>query len=320
MQLVVANEMQAWAALERALYGDKEMEGVELVLQGWPTFKMDVKGKDWDSTVPTRIMSPLLDVQKDINRAYTNVRYGETNLRKLRDEERDDLELVVKVREGSSLFNAELWKQLSTIGQAAVGRMSGTEIVITVLGLGLMFTAPVMYKAWLATRQREKEMDNQIALSVQENERLRIFAEAVQQHPMLGAALGDVEASNNRMLKVAKPGDVLAVHSIPVRADEAEILAKPERERAEDTVVQGVFVLLGNRTDRGEGFRITVRRLDDGLVLQADVPLELPHAQQQLIQRAEWEKAKIKLTINASLLRQSITQAVVISAVEVPGE
>lgn len=318
MQLVITNEAQAWSALEQALTGEGLPEEVELVLQGWPVFKMDVQGRDWNSTVPTRIMSPLLDVQKDINRAYANVRYGATNLRKLRDEERDDLEVVVKVREGSSLFDADLWKQLSTIGQAAVGRMSGTEIVITVLGLGLLLTAPVMYKAWLAVRQRERELENQIALSEQEAEKLRIFAAAVAQQPMLSGARSDVEATQNRMLKVARPGDVMAMQTVPISAADAAVLAQPERERAEDTVVSGVFVVLGNRTDRGEGFRITVRRLSDGLVLQADVPLELPHAQQKLIQRAEWEKARITLIMNASLLRETITQALVISAAEAP--
>ncbi|HMN92964.1 MAG TPA: hypothetical protein PKC60_07015 [Hydrogenophaga sp.] len=317
MQLVISDETQAWEALRKATRGGGFPDDVQLVLNGWPVFKMDIKGRDWDSTVPTRIMSPLLDVQKDINRAYANVRYGADSLRKLRDEERDDLEVVVKVKKGSSIYDADLWKQLTAIGEAAVGRMNGTEIVITVLGLGLLLTAPVMYKAWLAARQQEKQLEHQLSLSQQETERMQIFSDAMQKQPVLEATKQDVIATQNRMLKATRPGDVMAVHSVPVGADEAAVLVQTERERSEDVVVDDAFVVLGNRTDRIEGFRITVRRLSDGLVLQADVPIELPYPQQQLVQKAEWEKEKIHLTMNASSLRGKLSQAVVISAREV---
>jgi hypothetical protein len=151
MRIQIKNESDAWELLERATSGELFPDDVQLDFVGWPVFQMGVQGKDWDCTVPTRVMSPLLDVQKDINRAYANVRYGATNLRKLQDEERDDLEVVIKVKKGSSLFDAELWKQLSFIAQAAVGRMNGTEIVVTVLGLGLLFTAPVCMRDQIQT-------------------------------------------------------------------------------------------------------------------------------------------------------------------------
>ncbi len=316
MDLVIRSEEDAWLALERATSGDGFQDDVHLVCDGWPVFKMDVKGKDWSSTVPTRIMSPFLDVQRDINRAYASVRYGTPNLRKLKDEERDDIEVVVKVGEGSSLFDAELWKQLNTIAEAAVLRMNGNQVVITVLGIGLMLTAPVLYRAWLAHRQREKEMETQIALSDRETERMRIFAEALGRQPILEATKEDISDTRNRMLKVVRPGDVMTTGTVPVPAEEAAALVHPERARAEDHFMEGEFVVLGNRTDKGEGFRITLRSLENDMTLQADVPPELPYHQQQLIQDAEWGKKKVLLSINASLLRGKVSDAVVISARE----
>ena len=316
MKLIIENEAQAWEALEQAMT-EGFSDDIQLEFKGWPVFQMGVEGRDWHSTVPTRVMAPLLDVQRDINRAYASIRYGESNLRKLRDDEREELEVVVKVREGSSLFDAELWKHLSTIAEAATGRMNGTQIVVTVLGLGLLFTAPVMYKAWLASREKEKELEHQRQMSDQETRRLEIFSQALRQQPILASTQEDVLSTQNRLLKVAKAGDVLSVKNVPVAAEEAAMLVQPERERAQDISLNGIFSLLGNRTDKSEGFRINVRRLSDGLTINADVPLELPFEQQQVIQRAEWEKKKVYLAINASLLRESISQATVISASEV---
>lgn len=311
--LVIKSEQQAWDLLERAVAGGMAAN-VQIRFDGWPVFHMDAKGKDWNSTVPTRVMSPLLDVQKDINRAYASVRYGDSNLRKLKDEERDELEVVVKVSKGSSLFDADLWQQFSAIAQAAVGRMDGNQTVITVLGLALLVAAPTMYKAWLSARQKEKEFEHQLEMSQEESRRLEIFAAALNREPLLSTAKEDIEATQNRFLKAAKPGDVLAVKGYAVSAEDAAGLAQSERERAKDVVIEGVFVLLGNRTDKSEGFRITVRRLSDLLTITADVPIELPHAQQQLIQEAEWQKKKIALSVRASMLRDAISQATVISA------
>lgn len=312
-KLVITSEIQAWEVLEQAV-STGVSDDLILEFNGWPTFQMGVNGKDWKSTVPTRVMTPLLDVQKDINRAYANVRYGESNIRRLKDEERDELEIVVKVREGSSLYDAELWKQFSSIAEAAVGRMDGNQTVITVLGLALLVAAPVMYKSWLASRQKEKEFEHQLQMSQEETKRLEVFGAAVNRQPLLSAAQEDVQATHNRFLKVAKPGDVLAVRGQSVRADEAVALMQPERERAQDIVIEGIFVVLGNRTDKSEGFRITVKRLSDQLTVNADVPVELPHFQQQLIQDAEWKKTKVFLSINASILRESISQATVVTA------
>lgn len=316
-QVTITSEQDAWAALEQATTVGFASD-VVLVFDGWPVFKIDIKGKDWDSTVPTRVMMPLLDVQKEINRAFASVRYGHDNLRKLKDEERDELEVVVKVKKGSSVFDAELWKHFTTIAQAATGRMDGNQTMLTVLGLAVLVAAPVMFKAWLGQRQKEKELDQQVQLSAAENRRMEIFAQAVARQPLLAGAQEDVGATNNKFLKVAKPGDVLLVGDQAVPASEAAALAQPERERAIDVTLDGVFAVLGNRTDKSAGFRITVKRLTDGLILNADVPIELQHDQQQLIQNAEWQKKSIVLSINASMLRGTIAQAIVVSAANAP--
>jgi hypothetical protein len=93
-----------------------------------------------------------------------------------------------------------------------------------------------------------------------------------------------------------------------------------ERARAEDIELDGDFFVLGNRTDISTGFRISVRRMSDSLNVKADVPMELPHEQKLLIQEAEWQKVPIYLSMNASMLRGAISQAVVLSAAKINTE
>lgn len=319
-EIVIRSEEEAWEALAVALVeGAGFPDAMRLRFAGWPRFELDIKGRDWHSTVPTRVMPALLDVQRDLNRAYANIQYQEPNLRRLREEERDELEIVVKVKEGSSLFDAELWEQFSRIAEAAAGRMNGNQMVITVLGVALTIMAPVMFKAWLRERQKEKKAANQVELSKEETERIRIITEAMRQQPVIEAARIDAEVTANKLLKATKPGDTMGIGGVDVSAEEARDLVQPEREHIKEIEIQGVFSILGNRTDKSEGFRITVRRDADQLTFNAEVPLQLEYAQQQIIQDAEWTKSKICLWIEAEVLRESIARAVVVRAAAVDG-
>ena len=155
-------------------------------------------------------------------------------------------------------------------------------------------------------------------MSQEESRRLEIFSEALSRQPILVSTQDDIQSTQNRFLKVARPGDVLSVKGQPVLAEEAAALIQPEREKAQDIVIEGLFNILGNRTDRSEGFRIHVKRLSDQLTLSADVPIELPYEQKQLIQEAEWRKVAVFLSIDASMLRDAISQAIVVTASSVP--
>lgn len=323
--LVIRSEADAWDALEAAVSGEASLDAARLRFAGWPVWSLDAKGHDWQSTVPTRIMPPLLDVQKDINRAFAGVRYGDANLRRLRDEERDELEVVVKVEKGSSLFTADLSDQLIKITEAAIGRMNGVEALIAVLSIGLMITSPVMYKAWLNHRIKEKELQSRAELdsknieariqqSQEETRRMEIMRDAMTRQPALRSVEEDVQITANRFLKATRPGDRFETKGVPVTAEEAHEIAQPEREHSKVLDIRGDFAIIGNRTDKGDGFRVTVRRQSDQLQFVADVMGDLPLNDKQAIQDAEWSKSLVTLSIEAEMLREKISRASVISA------
>lgn len=315
--LFIRSEDDAWRALKYALdHGSELPELFDIVFNGWPTYDLNIKGKDWHCSVPTRVMGPLLEVQKDLHRAYTSVCYGSDNLRKLTDEDRDKLELVIGVKDGSSEYDADLWKQLNEITLAAVGKMTGTELIITVIGLGVVLTGGAVAKHWISTRLKEKEADNQIELSKQETERVRVITEAMTRQPVIAEFKESSIVTQSKLLKAMKPGDRITTSGVSLSSEEAREIAQTERAVSEDIDIRGVFRVLANDASRGAGFRIKVERVSDGLKLSAEVSMELDIEQKELIKKAEWSKGMelVSLHITGSMLRGNINNAVVYSA------
>lgn len=317
--ITIRSADEAWDLFRRALEGGDVPERLELVFDGWPQFDMKVNGRDWYGTVPTRVMAPLLDVQRDLHRVYANVCYGTPNLRKLRDEDRDLLELVVKVDKGSSEYKAPLWQQFNELAKKALDKMDSRDVVITVLGIAVVVGGVEINKAWVAERQAAIQSEATVELSREESNRLNIFAEAVKQKPVLAETRADYQASQNRLLKTVKAGDKFESKGVELRGDQAMEITHEERAHAQDIHITGTFRVLANDASKGAGFRIKVARLSDGLVFTAEVPLELDIDQKRLIQQAEWSKGSVmvNLDITASALHDKITNAVVFGATKV---
>lgn len=315
--LTIRSADEAWSLFEAAIQGEELPENLKLHFEGWPTYQLHFDGQDWDRSVPTRVMAPLIELQRDIHRSYARIKYNSTSLHKLNKEERDSLELVVKVEPGSSNFLTPISGPLNDLATAAIGKMSPHDIVITVLGLALIYGGVEIAKSWIAQRQQAIDSDNRVSLSKEESERLRIFAAAMQRD-IVSSAKSEFESTQSDIFKTLKPGDEITTGGVVLPSSEARQIAQTERARSEDIDIRGTFRVLANDASKGAGFRIKVVRISDNLTLTAEVPIELSQEQKNLIQRAEWSKGAVlvDLHITASQLRDTIRDAVVYSASE----
>jgi hypothetical protein len=319
-KIIIRSEADAWKWLETATSHPEEIPcPVLLQFDEWPVFHMHIEGKDWNSSVPSRVMSPLLEVQRDIHRAYTRALYNKESTHNLTDEAREQLEIILRVKPGSSVYDADLWKQLTEIARAMVDKMEPAHIVLTVLSCALIWGATAYGKKRLKNRTEEKRLETKekIHLAQEETERLKVLAMAGQQLPAIKAQMRDFDATQNRLLKAVRPTDTVYLDNIKLSGAEAAEIVHAEHENSTETVLDGLYRVLANDTTRNPGgFRIKVARLSDGLTFQADVPLELDSDQKKLIQQAEWSRSAqvVNMTIRTEILRGRISDAVVISA------
>lgn len=319
-EIVIRGADDAWHWFERAVSGADIPENCHLRFEGWPDFSIVLSGKDWHGTVPSRVMGPLMEVQKDLHRQYAAVVYGSDNLRRLKDEDRDKLEIVVKVKEGSSDYSAPLADQLNSLAEQAIAKMTSKDLMITILGLALTWGGVEISKSLIASKQTQAQADVTVKLSQQETERLKVFADAVRQAPVLNNAQQDLAESQNRLLKSLKPGDKAALPGVKLDSGEAKEITTPERARSEYQMLKGAFRVLVVDASKGNDFRVKLARIEDGLTFTATVPFELDSNMKTLIQRSEWSMGKlaISMMVEAKVLREAVSDAKVIHVEALP--
>jgi hypothetical protein len=308
----------AWRYFQLANNNEALPERFNIIFEGWPSFDLRIDGKDWNGTVPTRVMSPLLDVQRDIHRLYSYLCMGGADLRRITDSQRSLLELVIKVEKGSSDYKAALDRQFTEIAKEAIKNMESKHILIAILGVAFIYGANDLGKQWIASQQAAKQVEQTVALSKQETERLKIFAEATKHTPALKAAVSDYEATQNKILKVVKHNDKIKAYGVEINGYEAQEITHKERANSSTIEITGLFRVMANDASKKSGYRIKVTRISDGESFAATVPFDLDYEQQQIIQKAEWSKGAktVDLTIKAAMLRGKVTNAEVVSASE----
>lgn len=313
-ELVIRTEEEAHQALSKALAAEIS-DTAQVVFDGWPVFRLTISGQDFNGSIPTRIMPPILELQSEIHRIYCRAKYNTEDTRRLRQEERELLELVVIIRPGSTEFIATLADALNEIIKNA--NMSGKEIVTLLVAISFLVAGTVGWKDWLRAREREHNQEVTVRLSQEETKRLELVTEAIRQRPELEHNKRAIDEFKSDLSKKLKPSDQLAMNGEPVitgvRA--AEIVPAP-RVSAEDVRIDGEFVIKQVIFPRvfGEKYRFVVARVIDGQQMTVDaLPGVLTAEQINVLKEGGFAVRTVLMEINAKSLRGNISSANLVS-------
>lgn len=317
-KFLIESEDQAWELLngiiEKSIVLD---ETVTLEFKNWPVIEFKVQGRRWQSSMPTRIMPPILELQKDLYRAYARIHYGCNEIRRLSDDEREALEIVVKVSQGSSEFMALIEGAMNTFVDGAVAKMTSEHMMMTVIGLALVVAGRLSWKDWLNKRLQEKESDERIKLSQEETRRLEVMSNAIKQQPIIQQFKEEAELTKDQLVKSLDEPDQIVVGEVTLPGSDARVLVKKERERSKPVRVDGLFRILEVKPQVAS-FRLGLKRISDGLELHAEAKDQvLNYDMREALKQGEWDRIPIEFSINAFELRGNIINAEVFS-VNVP--
>lgn len=230
LNIVIKSEAHAFEYLARAQAGEFEGKEVLLSFSGWPVLDINVKGDRYHSTIPAGIMKGLVEYQGALNKAFALVSNSDTS-KSLTDDNRKALDVTFEVKEGSSDIKSDIAKQLGVIAQQAMGHMSGTEIVITVLGIAIIASLTYLGATKIRTTGE----------SAAEKQRLDFAKEVVESNVKLAQINKEVTESALSVIKGAHDAEILKLGKSVLTRTDIEFLNRRTRSLSDKRRIDDSF-------------------------------------------------------------------------------
>ncbi|MBN3057967.1 hypothetical protein [Pectobacterium brasiliense] len=308
---IIRGEDDVYALLSKLINGEDSPSDLKVLFEGWPKFKIKLVGEQFQSTITPTVMKAFLELQAGIYRSYATACYGSPNATKLTREEREMLEMVVEVEPGSSKFNVDFGEILQNAVDGVVGKLESKHILIALLSFSVLYFGDSAYKNYLENRkdvrQAEIKSDEQRELlkhltftSKQETERALIIATAAAQNSRVHTISELSKDTKAEVLKRASSADKIELQGIQLTGYEAEELSKNARQQAIEIRLDGNYRILNVDSSDPSEFKVKVRSLENGdefVATVQDLTVDMSH--KLALQRGEWDRKSVRLTINA---------------------
>lgn len=324
-KLKIKSEEDAFEAIKSFLAGDQFPSGVEL--EGWPKLKIRLVGDKFHSSLTPTVMRSFIELQNLVYKSYAIAQYDSEDTRKLSKEERADLEIEVKVEEGSAIFEIDLQEILLKFAEKAGETMPPELMVATILGLGVLWAGKTSYTAYLnyrkdirATEAKTEEQRDTLssieAMSKQETARLEVLTRLLVSQPKLESVSRQVYDARTEMLRGFASADEATVSGVAVTQDVAHELVTNARRKAAEQRLDGYYRITRVDSSNPDVFKVKVRKHKSLTEFEAEVEdTSLTAEMKDVLQYAEWERTTVYLSINAKVLDGDIKHAVVLNVI-----
>lgn len=322
-EVIINSEDEAFAFLEKYVSGYSLPENVSF--GEWPNLKFKLSGKKFNKSLTPSVMKGFVDMQHQINKSYALVKYGIPDPRKLSKEEKEALEIEVTVEQGSSLIEVNIDGFLTKITHELVGKMSPQDVVVTVLGVALIWGGVTLFKKFLDNRKEvrlaetKKESDREHLntiqfISAQETKRLETLGKIIAEKPQLDNMERLSYDAKTEMVKSFATATTAQIDNIELDSETSKELVTNARRRSVELRMDGMYRIEEVNSTDPECFKVKVRNIHNDLRINCvvqDVFLDASENKRAL-QQAEWDRKPVHLSINAKHIDGDIKSAVIL--------
>lgn len=211
---VISSEENAWKALERLVDGGEFLGPIEF--EGWPSIALKVQGERYSGSMPSGLMRQVSEIQCVVNRCYGRSAY-QGDARNIKRVERDELELVYQVREGSTKIKADATGLLNRLGDAMAKPNTQKVASITLIAFALIITGGVVVSN-LSSDKKEIE-----------TKRLQLLERAIDKAPELKDATPEFQKVYRDIVSSASDADQITIGSKSISAEDIAKIAGSQK-------------------------------------------------------------------------------------------
>lgn len=325
---VIHSEEDALRFVEMYVAGQDLPDGISF--EGWPNLTFRLTGEKFHGSLTPSVMKGFVEMQAQINRSYALLKYGVPDPRKLSKDEKEAIEIQVNVESGSSLIEVNMDGFIGSITQSVVGKMGPQEIVITVLGAALIWGGVILIKKYLEDRKevrmaevkKESEREHFSTMrfmSEQETKRTELLAKLISEKPDLDNMERLAHDAKTDVIKSFAKADTAQIDGVVLDSDLAKALTTNARRKSMDIRLDGNYRIEKVDSTDPDIFKVQVRNVDTDLRIPCivqDIFLDAAEHKNDL-QKAEWDRKPVHLSINAKTLDGEIKSAIILYVREI---
>lgn len=272
IQKISINSLEsAIDVLKKALNDEYNDEQSYLVVfDNWPKFSYIVVGQNYHSSLPTGALRALASYQSAFNNFYARLAYNKTS-KSLTDEDKKDLEFLFLFKEGSADTSADLQSQLTRLGEKAVEKMTGKEIIITVVSVALLATVYLMHSNHLDAELSMHQSDANTVL----------LSKAIEGSKALAELNTDLAKAAFSMVKSVPDASSITVGNLKIKEEEIGNFIQRDRLKSEYVRLDDEYRVV-RISEVDAGYRIGVESLSG---LQITVLLDSSEENSGLLQQ-----------------------------------
>lgn len=321
--VAINSENEALEFIKNYLSGKSLPENISF--GEWPSLTFRLTGKKFNKSLTPSVMKGFVEMQAQINKSYALAKYGVPDARKLTKEEYDALEIEVTIEEGSSIVEVNFDGFLTKLLHELAGKMSPQDMVVTVLGAALIWGGVTVFKSFLSNRKEVRlaeiakegekaHLQTMQAMTEQETERLKVLAGIIEQKPLLDNMDRMAYDAKTEMVKSFARADTAQIDGLTLDSEMARELTKNARRRSEEMRIEGIYRIEEVSNTDPECFKVKVRKdkTDERMTcVVQDVFLD-EKGNKAALQKAEWERKPVRLSINAKHVDGVIKSAIIL--------
>ncbi|TOQ83118.1 hypothetical protein CGG88_03005, partial [Vibrio parahaemolyticus] len=263
--LVIKSEKEFLNYAHGVLVNGEEEQTIKF--DGWPTVILDIKGNRYHSSLPTKLMEGLVSFQQEVDKAYTCLQYNTSNRQKLTNADKDILELVFTIKEGSTEASSGgsdwvngLLDKLDVVFKGMSGRQKTALLALLVLSVtgayvGVSFLdgqnqVAIEKQKSIASVEVEKERTEQLKTLTETSNlgvqalRDAVLDKALEESPEQGIKVVEhIEEGYKNVVKSVPDADQLSIGDTTLsKSDIKRISAKPDVVKDVDESTDVFFI------------------------------------------------------------------------------
>ncbi|MDF2417266.1 hypothetical protein GWP85_07005 [Acinetobacter beijerinckii] len=331
IEKTISNEMDAINLLEKILNNEIDTAHLNIKVKNFTPFNLHVSGDKFHQTITSSVMKGFLEMQTAIYKSYSLIRYNDEVPNKLTQDDRDELELEVKVLDGSSGFNVDWDSLFNALIEKTVGRMTGKQVYISVLFLIATFGGHSFYQSYIESQTDIRKAEIELKAKQQESDErletiktineankrtLDVLEKAVIAEPKNKIIKSDAKEATTQLIKSVRSADnVEFQNAMEFSGGAAREITTSSKSSWEPKRIDGEYIIQYVDSSNAAKRKIRIKSVETGQTIVAVLENDtLDQKILNIIKNAEWGYTKVFLKIKTQTSNGKFKDSIIIGA------